>query len=230
MCEQRPEVVPRTTSRGWCKPWISHVTGRRNGWPSAIQPWRSISGCRSPTTRKRSSAPWANRVTRRTHRREPPRRLRSRPATVSQPRTPTLVSALNRWQSPEALSFLNQVLYHCRSVMRLNLDTRAGHLPHPPLSNMHRAHLTNQTLATLSNPKITEQPLLIVTGIQMMLDAERTCVAQLLMPVYFSRPLAGFSVVSDSQGGDFVSGVLPFSEDSNSQGSEGPVKRLKTVD
>lgn len=42
--------------------------------------------------------------------------------------------------------------------------------------------------------------------------------------------VVGFSVVSDSQGGDFVSGVLPFSEDSNSQGSEGPMKRLKTVD
>lgn len=40
----------------------------------------------------------------------------------------------------------------------------------------------------------------------------------------------GFSVVSDSQGGDFVSGVMPFSEDSNSQGSDGPIKRLKTVD
>ncbi|XP_011291530.1 B-cell CLL/lymphoma 7 protein family member A [Musca domestica] len=38
-----------------------------------------------------------------------------------------------------------------------------------------------------------------------------------------------FSVVSDSQGADFVSS-MPFSEDSNSQGSEGPVKRLKTSD
>lgn len=39
----------------------------------------------------------------------------------------------------------------------------------------------------------------------------------------------GFSVVSDSQGADFVSS-MPFSEDSNSQGSDGPVKRLKTSD
>ncbi|KAH8287197.1 hypothetical protein KR054_004292 [Drosophila jambulina] len=40
----------------------------------------------------------------------------------------------------------------------------------------------------------------------------------------------GFSVVSDSQGADFVSS-MPFSEDSNSQGSDpGPVKRLKTGD
>ncbi|XP_023166595.1 B-cell CLL/lymphoma 7 protein family member A [Drosophila hydei] len=38
-----------------------------------------------------------------------------------------------------------------------------------------------------------------------------------------------FSVVSDSQGADFVSS-MPFSEDSNSQGSDGPVKRLKTSD
>ncbi|XP_075158313.1 chromatin remodeling complex subunit BCL7B-like protein [Haematobia irritans] len=38
-----------------------------------------------------------------------------------------------------------------------------------------------------------------------------------------------FSVVSDSQGADFVSS-MPFSEDSNSQGSEGPVKRIKTSD
>ncbi|KAH8391593.1 hypothetical protein KR200_008556 [Drosophila serrata] len=39
-----------------------------------------------------------------------------------------------------------------------------------------------------------------------------------------------FSVVSDSQGADFVSS-MPFSEDSNSQGSDpGPVKRLKTGD
>ncbi|XP_037937440.1 B-cell CLL/lymphoma 7 protein family member A isoform X1 [Teleopsis dalmanni] len=36
-----------------------------------------------------------------------------------------------------------------------------------------------------------------------------------------------FSMVSDSQGAtDFVSS-MPFSEDSNSQGSDGPVKRLK---
>ncbi|KAI8125460.1 hypothetical protein FF38_05332 [Lucilia cuprina] len=38
-----------------------------------------------------------------------------------------------------------------------------------------------------------------------------------------------FSVVSDSQGADFVSS-MPFSEDSNSQGSDGPVKRLKQGD
>ncbi|XP_004529419.1 B-cell CLL/lymphoma 7 protein family member B [Ceratitis capitata] len=39
-----------------------------------------------------------------------------------------------------------------------------------------------------------------------------------------------FSMVSDSQGAtEFVSS-MPFSEDSNSQGSEGPVKRLKTSD
>ncbi|XP_030380766.1 B-cell CLL/lymphoma 7 protein family member A [Scaptodrosophila lebanonensis] len=38
-----------------------------------------------------------------------------------------------------------------------------------------------------------------------------------------------FSVVSDSQGADFVSS-MPFSEDSNSQGSDGPVKRMKTSD
>ncbi|EDW65507.1 B-cell CLL/lymphoma 7 protein family member A [Drosophila virilis] len=38
-----------------------------------------------------------------------------------------------------------------------------------------------------------------------------------------------FSVVSDSQGADFVSS-MPFSEDSNSQGSDGPVKRIKTSD
>ncbi|XP_034478152.1 B-cell CLL/lymphoma 7 protein family member A [Drosophila innubila] len=38
-----------------------------------------------------------------------------------------------------------------------------------------------------------------------------------------------FSVVSDSQGADFASS-MPFSEDSNSQGSDGPVKRLKTSD
>ncbi|ALC49905.1 BCL7-like [Drosophila busckii] len=38
-----------------------------------------------------------------------------------------------------------------------------------------------------------------------------------------------FSVVSDSQGADFVSS-MPFSEDSNSQGSDGPVKRLKASD
>lgn len=48
-----------------------------------------------------------------------------------------------------------------------------------------------------------------------------------LFNVFFS--LLGFSVVSDSQGADFVSS-MPFSEDSNSQGSEGPVKRLKTSD
>lgn len=49
----------------------------------------------------------------------------------------------------------------------------------------------------------------------------------LIMFIYIS---AGFSVVSDSQGAaDFVSS-MPFSEDSNSQGSEGPVKRLKTSD
>lgn len=39
----------------------------------------------------------------------------------------------------------------------------------------------------------------------------------------------GFSVVSDSQGADFVSS-MPFSEDSNSQGSDGPVKRMKASD
>ncbi|XP_037937441.1 B-cell CLL/lymphoma 7 protein family member A isoform X2 [Teleopsis dalmanni] len=39
-----------------------------------------------------------------------------------------------------------------------------------------------------------------------------------------------FSMVSDSQGAtDFVSS-MPFSEDSNSQGSDGPVKRLKGSD
>uniref|UniRef100_A0A0K8TQA8 Putative b-cell cll/lymphoma 7 protein family member b n=1 Tax=Tabanus bromius TaxID=304241 RepID=A0A0K8TQA8_TABBR len=39
-----------------------------------------------------------------------------------------------------------------------------------------------------------------------------------------------FSMVSDSQGAtEFVS-EMPFSEDSNSQGSEGPAKRLKTAD
>ncbi|XP_055845612.1 B-cell CLL/lymphoma 7 protein family member A [Episyrphus balteatus] len=39
-----------------------------------------------------------------------------------------------------------------------------------------------------------------------------------------------FSMVSDSQGAtEFVSS-MPFSEDSNSQGSDGPVKRLKTSD
>lgn len=38
----------------------------------------------------------------------------------------------------------------------------------------------------------------------------------------------GFSMVSDSQGAtEFVSG-MPFSEDSNSQGSDGPTKRMKT--
>lgn len=50
--------------------------------------------------------------------------------------------------------------------------------------------------------------------------------------IIFSRSMRssiGFSVVSDSQGADFVSS-MPFSEDSNSQGSEGPVKRLKTSD
>lgn len=50
--------------------------------------------------------------------------------------------------------------------------------------------------------------------------------------IIFSRSMwssIGFSVVSDSQGADFVSS-MPFSEDSNSQGSEGPVKRLKTSD
>lgn len=39
-----------------------------------------------------------------------------------------------------------------------------------------------------------------------------------------------FSIVSDSQGGEFVSSGPPFSEDSNSQGSDGPTpaKRLLT--
>lgn len=42
--------------------------------------------------------------------------------------------------------------------------------------------------------------------------------------------LSGFSMVSDSQGAtEFVSS-MPFSEDSNSQGSDGPAKRLKTTD
>jgi hypothetical protein len=47
--------------------------------------------------------------------------------------------------------------------------------------------------------------------------------------MFNKKTVLGFSTVSDSQGPtDFSSSHMTFSEDSNSQGSEMAVKRLKT--
>lgn len=63
--------------------------------------------------------------------------------------------------------------------------------------------------------------------------AEDSNTCKLMLLILFRKKIKcfclGFSTVSDSQGPtDFSSSHMTFSEDSNSQGSEPPVKRLKT--
>ncbi|KAI9582305.1 B-cell CLL/lymphoma 7 protein family member A [Glossina fuscipes] len=84
-----------------------------------------------------------------------------------------------------------------------------------PISNTDKKKLSslNKQCNKENSQKGTPTPPQITSSYGLTAEDSNTC----------------FSVVSDSQGGDFVSGI-PFSEDSNSQGSDGPVKRLKTGD
>ncbi|XP_013114111.1 B-cell CLL/lymphoma 7 protein family member B [Stomoxys calcitrans] len=83
-----------------------------------------------------------------------------------------------------------------------------------PISNNDKKKLNSLSKSDKENmQKGTPTPPQITSSYGLTADDSNTC----------------FSVVSDSQGADFVSS-MPFSEDSNSQGSEGPVKRIKTSD